>query len=119
MKTRTNVCISTLAVAVLGAYAADDVLFVRSSSLSLGFDKRNGRVVKVVAADGTAPAVFVAAYESEDGRRAFVLANATTDKQDVRCVWPGGKTMEFQLEPRDLRLVKEISGQSTTKKEAK
>ena len=91
MKTKTNVCISTLAVAVLGAYAADDVLFVRSSSLSLGFDKRNGRVVKVVAAD----------------------------KQDVRCVWPGGKTMEFQLEPRDLRLVKEISGQSTTKKEAK
>ena len=68
---------------------------------------------------GTAPAVFVAAYESEDGRRAFVLANATTDKQDVRCVWPGGKTMEFHLEPRELRLTKEISGQSTTKKETK
>ena len=58
MKTKTNVFISTLAAAVLGASAADDVLFVR-------------------------------------------------------------KTMEFQLESRELRLVKEISGQSTTKKEAK
>ena len=35
------------------APAADDVVFVRSSSLSLGFDTRSGRVVKVVAADGT------------------------------------------------------------------
>ena len=64
---------------------------------------------------GTAPAVFIAAYESEDGRRALVLANATADTQSVRCVWPGGKTMEFKLEPRDLRLIKENSGQSTAK----
>ena len=33
--------------------AADDVLFVRSSTLSFGFDARDGRLVKVVAADGT------------------------------------------------------------------
>ena len=64
---------------------------------------------------GRAPAVFIAAYESEDGRRALVLANATADTQSVRCVWPGGKTMEFKLEPRDLRLIKENSGQSTAK----
>ena len=52
------------------------------------------------------PAVFIAAYESLDGRRAFVLANATEREQDVRCLSPGRRERSFHLAPRELRLVK-------------
>ncbi|MBR0506575.1 MAG: hypothetical protein IJJ84_14335, partial [Kiritimatiellae bacterium] len=54
---------------------------------------------------GAVPAVFVGAYESLDGRRAFVLANATAQKQNVRCAWPKEPEMSFRLAPRELRLV--------------
>ena len=55
------------------------------------------------------PAVFVGAYESLDGRRAFVLANATAQEQDVRCAWPKEPETSFRLAPRELRLVTAIS----------
>jgi hypothetical protein len=55
------------------------------------------------------PAVFVGAYESLDGRRAFVLANATAQEQDVRCAWPKEPEMSFRLAPRELRLLTAIS----------
>jgi len=52
------------------------------------------------------PAVYVAAYESLDGRRAIVLANATHVPQDVRCTFKGGRTLSFRLAPEELRLEK-------------
>jgi hypothetical protein len=59
--------------------------------------------------DGNAarPVAFIAAYESLDGRRAFVLANATEAEQEVRCAMPGGEEKTYRLAPRDLRLVRE------------
>jgi len=55
--------------------------------------------------DRKVPTVFIAAYEALDGRRAFVLANATHEAQEVRCAMPGRQETTYCLAPRDLRLV--------------
>lgn len=52
----------------------------------------------------TGPAVFVAAYESLDGRRALVLANATDKEQEVRVSSPGSPDRLLRLSPRELLL---------------
>ena len=58
-----------------------------------------------VESDGRpAPAVFIAAYESLDGRRAYVLANATHEAQDVRCTFSDEREQSLRLAPAELRL---------------
>ena len=51
------------------------------------------------------PAVCHAAYVSEKGEKALVLANATAKPQKVVCRWQG-RRLELTIAPRDIRLVR-------------
>lgn len=53
------------------------------------------------------PAVHHAAYVSLDGRKALVFANATKARQKVSWQGEGGVKRELELEPKELRLVRE------------
>ena len=63
--------------------------------------KGSFREIKTV---GGQPAVFHAAYEAADGRRALVLANATASYQRVAYDW-NGKRHRFWLKPDEFQLV--------------
>ena len=59
----------------------------------------------------SSPAVFVAAYESEKGEKAVVLANATHDAQDVQVLLSNRK-VAMTLAPREIRLFTKRKGEA-------
>ena len=66
----------------------------------------------IARSDGfSSPAVFVAAYESEKGGKAVVLANATHDAQDVQVLLRNRK-VAMTLAPREIRLFTKRKGEA-------
>ena len=102
MESKTLWVVASLAANVLAATfaSAGSISFVRSSSLAFGFDSGNGRVVKVVAADGTELSPNVA-------MDLFRMQLTRTDDFSVDESVSSGKAARFRQEPLDdgLRLV--------------